>query len=93
MANKKKNTHRLSTIAIHGGVDAHRTGDAVAPSLDQSVSFVQEVGTAAGLKYTRHGNTPNAERLQKRLALLEGAEASLLLSSGMGATACAIPFV
>ena len=90
MASKKKSTHGLSTIAIHGGADAHHAGDAVSPSLDQSVSFVQEVGTAAGLKYTRYGNTPNADRLQKRLALLEGAEASLLLSSGMGATACAM---
>ncbi len=90
MASKKKNTFGFSTIAIHGGNDAHHAGDPVAPSLDQSVSFIQEVGTAAGLKYTRYGNTPNAERLQKRLAMLEGAEASLLLSSGMGATACAM---
>lgn len=90
MATKKKNTFGFSTIAIHGGNDAHHAGDPVAPSLDQSVSFIQEVGTAAGLKYTRYGNTPNAERLQKRLAMLDGAEASLLLSSGMGATACAM---
>ena len=30
------------------------------------------------------------ERVQKRLALVEGAEAALLLASGMGATACAM---
>ncbi len=56
----------------------------------QSVNYVQEVGTGAGLRYTRYGNTPNAERVQKRIAMLEGAEASLVLSSGMGATACAM---
>ena len=60
------------------------------PGIVQSVNYVQEVGTADGLKYTRYGNTPNADRVQKRLALLEGAEASLVLSSGMGATACAL---
>jgi cystathionine beta-lyase/cystathionine gamma-synthase len=55
----------------------------------QSVNFAQEPGTSE-LLYTRYGNTPNAERVQKRLALLEGAEAALVLSSGMGATACAM---
>jgi cystathionine beta-lyase/cystathionine gamma-synthase len=51
---------------------------------------VQEVGSEAGLLYTRYGNTPNLDRVQRRLAQLEGAEAALLLSSGMGATACAM---
>src|SRR5690606_9434027 len=36
------------------------------------------------------GNTPNAELVQRRLALLEGGEAALVLASGMGATACAL---
>lgn len=80
----------LSTIAIHGGSGAHHAGDPVAPPLVQSVNFIQEVGTEAGLLYTRYGNTPNLERVQKRLALLEGAEGALLLASGMGATACAM---
>ena len=85
---RKKNA--LATNAIHGGSGPHHVGDPVAPPLVQSVNFIQEVGTEAGLLYTRYGNTPNLERVQKRLALLEGAEASLLLSSGMGATACAM---
>ena len=87
---KKKVAHGFATIAIHGGADPHYPGDPVAPPLVQSVNYIQEVGTAAGLKYSRYGNTPNAERLQKRLAMLEGSEASLVLSSGMGATACAM---
>jgi len=62
----------------------------VTAPLVQSVNYVQEPGTSEGLFYTRYGNTPNAERVQKRLALLEGAEAALVLSSGMGATACAM---
>ncbi len=87
---KKKPSHGLATVAIHGGGDRHMAGDPVAPPLVQSVNYVQEIGTGEGLKYTRYGNTPNSERLQKRLALLEGAEASLILGSGMGATACAM---
>jgi len=61
----------------------------VSAPLVQSVNYAQEPGTSE-LLYTRYGNTPNAERVQKRLALLEGAEAALVLSSGMGATACAM---
>lgn len=80
----------LGTLAIHGGSGAHHAGDPIAPPLVQSVNFIQEIGTEAGLLYTRYGNTPNLERVQKRLALVEGAEAALLLASGMGATACAM---
>jgi cystathionine beta-lyase/cystathionine gamma-synthase len=87
---KKKGHQALSTIAIHGGAETRHAGDPVVAPLVQSVNYVQEVGTGAGLKYTRYGNTPNAERVQKRIAMLEGAEASLVLSSGMGATACAM---
>jgi len=87
---KKKPALGLSTIAIHGGAPPYEPGDPVVPPIVQSVNYAQEVGTAAGLKYTRYANTPNAERVQKRIAQLEGAEASLVLSSGMGATACAL---
>ena len=38
--------------------------------------------------YTRYGNTPNALVVQRRIAMLEGAEAALVLSSGMAATSC-----
>ena len=70
--------------------DTPRPATPVVQPLVQSVNHVQALGTAEGLKYTRYGNTPNARAVQKRLALLEGAEASLVLSSGMGATACAM---
>jgi cystathionine beta-lyase/cystathionine gamma-synthase len=80
----------LATLAIHGAREAHRAGDAVVEPLVQSVNHLQEPGTGEGLLYTRYGNTPNAVRVQKRLAMLEGTEASLVLSSGMAATACAL---
>ncbi len=80
----------LSTMAIHGGAARTAPGTGVSSPLVQSVNFAQETGTSEGLLYTRYGNTPNAERVQQRLALLEGSEAALVLSSGMGATACSM---
>ena len=80
----------FSTIALHGGRPASESGDPVVAPLVQSVNFAQEFGTGAGLRYPGYGNTPNAEAVQRRLALLDGGEAALLLSSGMGATACAL---
>jgi cystathionine beta-lyase/cystathionine gamma-synthase len=79
----------LSTIAIHGGRERLTPGTGVAAPLVQSVNYAQET-ESSDLLYTRYGNTPNAVRVQKRLAQLEGAEAALVLSSGMGATACAM---
>ena len=80
----------LSTTAVHGGAPRPGPGMGVATPLVQSVNYVQEPGTSEGLLYTRYGNTPNAAVVQKRLAMLEGAESALVLSSGMGATACAM---
>ncbi|HUF27608.1 MAG TPA: aminotransferase class I/II-fold pyridoxal phosphate-dependent enzyme [Gemmatimonadaceae bacterium] len=79
----------LSTLALHGGEESAPEAPVVTPIVP-SVNFVQEIGTEEGLRYTRYGNTPNAEIVQRRLALLEGAEAALALASGMGATACAL---
>ena len=75
---------------MHAGEAAHDSDTPVVTPLYQSVNFVSEVGVSEGLRYPRYGNTPNAELVQKRLAALERAEACLLLSSGMGATACAL---
>ncbi len=87
---KKKDPLALSTLALHGAADPRHAGDPVVPPIVQSVNYVQEIGSADGLRYTRYANTPNVERLQKRLAMLEGAEGALLLGSGMAATACAM---
>src|SRR5690349_6449196 len=87
---KKQKPHNPATIAVHGGLPKREPGDPVSMPLVQSVNYVQYPNTAEGLRYTRYGNTPNEEVVQKRIALLEGAEAALVLSSGMGATACAL---
>jgi len=88
-AAKKPRPIGQSTIAVHGGQQERGAGSPISQPLRQSVNYVQDFGTAE-LLYTRYGNTPNEEVVQKRIAMLEGAEASLVLSSGMGATACAL---
>jgi cystathionine beta-lyase/cystathionine gamma-synthase len=80
----------MATLAVRGADDPPGRGSPVVQPLVQSVNFIQETGTAEGLRYPRYGNVPNAEAVQRRIAQLEGAEASCLLASGMGATACAL---
>ena len=87
---RKPRPQGLSTIALHGGAEQGDAESPVVSPIYQSVNFVQEIGTGEGLRYLRYGNNPNAEIVQRRLALLEGAEAALVLSSGMGATACGL---
>jgi cystathionine beta-lyase/cystathionine gamma-synthase len=79
--------HSLATRVVHGG-HSPAAGEPVVTPLVQSVNYVEEIGTADGLRYPRYGNVPNAEHVQRRLAALEGAEAALVLGSGMGALAC-----
>ena len=78
-----------STIAIHGL--PHRRADwtpVVSPVM-QSATFVNPVGSSEEVLYSRYGNNPNQVELARKYALLEGAEAAVFLSSGMGATALA----
>ena len=75
---------------MHAGEEAHDSDSPVVTPLYQSVNYVTDVGQRDELRYPRYGNTPNAEIVQKRLAALDGAEACVVLSSGMGATACAL---
>lgn len=89
---KRGRSLQLGTLAVHGGEhSSQRDVDApVVQPLYQSVNYIQEVSSAEGLRYPRYGNAPNAEVVQRRMATIERAEASLLLASGMGATACAL---
>jgi len=79
----------LSTLAVHGGRPSAVNEPLVTP-LVQSVNFIEEIGTSDGLRYPRYGNVPNADHVQQRLAALDGAEAALVLASGMGAIVCAM---
>jgi cystathionine beta-lyase/cystathionine gamma-synthase len=84
----KRPTHSLATSVVHGGGHAPAAGEPVVTPLVQSVNYVQPTGSAEGLRYPRYGNVPNAEHVQRLLAVLEGAEAAMVLGSGMGALAC-----
>jgi len=89
---KRARELQLGTLVVHGGEQSQqRDVDApVVQPIFQSVNYIQELGSAEGLRYPRYGNAPNAEVVQRRVATLEKAEASVLLASGMGATACAL---
>jgi hypothetical protein len=69
---RKTRSHGVSTVAVHGGSERADADAPVVTPLYQSVNFVQEIGTGEGLRYPRYGNTPNAEIVQRRLALLRG---------------------
>jgi cystathionine beta-lyase/cystathionine gamma-synthase len=79
----------FSTTAIHG--TPHRRPDwtPVAPALQQSSTFVNPIGGDDEVLYSRYGNNPNQLELAKKYALLEGADDSIFVASGMGATALA----
>jgi cystathionine beta-lyase/cystathionine gamma-synthase len=79
----------FSTTAIHG--TPHRRADwaPVAPNLHQSSTFVSPIGSDEEVLYSRYGNNPNQLELARKYALLEGADESIFLASGMGATALA----
>lgn len=89
---KRARDQQLGTVVVHGGEESgQRDVDApVVHPLYQSVNYIQEIGSSEGLRYPRYGNAPNAEVLQRRVAVMENAEASVLLASGLGATACAL---
>ncbi len=78
-----------STLSIHG--IPHRRADwsPVVSPVFQSSTFVNPVGSSEEVLYSRYGNNPNQVDLARKYALLEGAEAAVFLSSGMGATALA----
>jgi cystathionine beta-lyase/cystathionine gamma-synthase len=79
----------LSTTAIHGIPRRRPDWTPVAPSVVQSSTFTNPVGSEEEVLYTRYGNTPNQVALAAKYALLEGAEAALFCGSGMAATALA----
>lgn len=87
---RKTRPQGVSTVAVHGGNEKGDADTPVVTPIFQSVNFVQEIGTGEGLRYPRYGNAPNAEIVQRRIAMLEGAEGAIVLASGMGATACAL---
>jgi cystathionine beta-lyase/cystathionine gamma-synthase len=79
----------LDTLAVHAGAAEEVLGGAAVTPIYQSSTFAYPSGDLP-LRYTRYGNNPTQVALQARLAALEGAEAALVLASGMAAITTAI---
>lgn len=88
---------KRATQAIHAGHESEAHGALVTP-LYQSATFVFETaeqggarfaGEESGYIYTRLGNPTTAE-LERKMAVLEGAEAAAATGSGMGAVSAAL---
>lgn len=84
---------RFDTIAIHGNYDAQEMKGSVNMPLFQTSTFEFSsaehgersfAGEENSFMYTRIGN-PTINLLEEKIAQLEGAEAGLAFSSGMGA--------
>jgi cystathionine beta-lyase/cystathionine gamma-synthase len=78
-----------STLAVHGLPEPRQEHDPVVAPIMQAATFVNAVGSEREVLYTRYGNNPNQLSLARKYALLEGAEESIFLASGMAATALA----
>jgi canavanine-gamma-lyase len=86
---------KFSTLAVHGGIERDPLTGAIGPHIATSTNFAAEYGaigfSAAGtvaeevpFAYAREGH-PNAAQLEQKLALLEGAPAAVVFSSGIAA--------
>ena len=91
----KHNTFGFSTRAIHYGYDAQDHHGALVPPIYLSATFAFPTaeygagcfaGEESGHFYTRISN-PTLALLESRMATLEGGEAAVAFSSGMGAFA------
>lgn len=89
---------RLSSVCVHGGHRASAAERAVVAPIAQTTTFLLDDESYAcmlsgrvdeALIYSRIKN-PTLDVVQKRIALLEGAERALVLASGMAAIHCAI---
>ncbi|UWQ85586.1 methionine gamma-lyase [Leisingera caerulea] len=88
----------FATRAIHHAYDPQDHDGALTPPLHLTSTFTFETaeaggemfaGERAGHIYSRISN-PTCDLLEQRIAVLEGAEAGLALSSGMGAITAAL---
>jgi cystathionine beta-lyase/cystathionine gamma-synthase len=79
-------THRLGTVAVHGGHHADPYAGAVMPPIYQTSTYVQDAlgKPHAGYEYARTQN-PTREALERALAALEGGSHGFAFGSGLAA--------
>ena len=80
-------TFSRATRLIHGPADEDRIPGAVKMPIFQSAMFEHGPG---GNRYIRLNNTPNQQSLSRKLAMLEGADESVVTGSGMAAISSAL---
>jgi cystathionine beta-lyase/cystathionine gamma-synthase len=86
----KQHKHHPETEAVRGGTHLHKKNGPLTTPIYQTSTFEvtdsdQQVrATSTDMFYTRYGN-PTHTVAEKSIAELEGADASLLFASGMGA--------
>lgn len=92
------NTKSFATRAIHHGYSPAKNEGSLTPPLHMTSTFAFETaeqggalfaGEAEGHVYSRISN-PTLDLLERRIAVLEGAESGLALASGMGAITAAM---
>ncbi|MFG0454612.1 methionine gamma-lyase [Shewanella mangrovisoli] len=97
MQDESSKQWKAATQAIHAGHVREAFGTLVTP-LYQTATFVFEsaqqggerfAGNESGYIYTRLGN-PTVAELERKMAVLEGAEAAAATASGMGAVSAAL---
>lgn len=74
-----------STLAVHAGAPAARPGAPVVSPLVSSATFHNLPEPDGEVLYGRYANTENHRLVGARIAALEGAEAALVVGSGMAA--------
>lgn len=97
MQDESSKMWKAATQAIHAGHEREAFGSLVTP-LYQTATFVFDsaqqggerfAGNEPGYIYTRLGN-PTVAELERKMAILEGAEAAAATASGMGAVSAAL---
>src|SRR4051794_17371640 len=94
---ERQETAGFRTRSVHGGVSRNPVTGEIGPAIATSTNFAArfgEVGFSAEgtdedvvpFAYAREGH-PNAEQLEKKLALLDGGEDALTFSTGIAAIA------
>lgn len=79
-----------ATLGVHGNEPHPEPGAPVVPPIAQSATFYWATPEDGELLYSRYGNNPNQLQVSRKVAALDGAEAAVVLGSGMGATAMAL---
>ncbi|HUE77692.1 MAG TPA: aminotransferase class I/II-fold pyridoxal phosphate-dependent enzyme [Longimicrobiales bacterium] len=79
-----------STLAVHAGTPAAAAGAPVVTPLISSATFHNLPGPDGEVLYGRYANTENHRLVGAKVAALEGAEAGLVVGSGMAAISLTI---